>query len=425
MKKRFVGISLGLVLVLVLIFCTGVQAAGPGPNPVRALVAFNPEVNQPAKDVLLDKFGASFEKELPIINGLVVLIPQPALNALANETGVKVVELDKRVSAFPKPPWAGGPGGHDEEETPPQETPTGIDRIDANLNDNTGAGVKVAVIDTGIDYTHPDLSTNYKGGFDFVNNDNDPMDDNGHGTHVAGIIAAEDNDIGVVGVAPEAHLYAVKVLDKRGSGWVSDIIAGIGWCTDPNGDEDTSDRMDVANLSLGAPGQSSALHAAVINATDCGVTLVVAAGNESDNAGAYIPAAYDEVITVSAIADFDGQPGGLANSQQYGKGRFKTVQDDDAFAYFSNFGSDIDLAAPGVDIYSTWINGGYKTLSGTSMAAPHVAGAAALYIKMHPSSLPAQVLEGLLIAGWHSGDDKYFTGDPDTIPEPLLNAAGL
>ena len=109
----------------------------------------------------------------------------------------------------------------------------------------------------------------------------------------------------------------------------------------------------------------------------------------------------------------------------YGKGRFKTEQEDDAFAYFSNYGTDIDLAAPGVDIYSTWKKRGYEALSGTSMAAPHVAGAAALYILTNPGSTPAQVLEGLQSAGWHTGDYQYFTGDPDIYPEPLLNAAGL
>ncbi len=424
MKKKFAFISLALALILTLVLGSTVQAAGPNSSRVRALVAFYPEVNQPARDALMDKFGATQVKELPIIEGAVVLLPIPAISALSGEPGVKLVEMDQRVSAFSKPPWAGGPG-NGEEQQPPQEIPTGINRIDADLNSNTGAGVKVAVIDSGIDYSHPDLDANYKGGYDFVNNDNDPIDDNGHGTHVAGIIAAEDNDIGVIGVAPEAYLYAVKVLDKKGNGWLSDVIAGIGWCTDPNGDEDTSDRMDVANLSLGAKGSSLALHEAVINATNIGVTLVVAAGNESNDADAYIPATYDEVITVSAIADFDGQFGGLANSQVYGKGRFQTIQEDDAFAYFSNYGTDIDLAAPGVSIYSTYKGGGYETLSGTSMAAPHITGAAALYILTNPGSTPSQVLQGLKSAGWDSGNPEYFTNDPDNYEEPLLNAAGL
>jgi subtilisin family serine protease len=194
--------------------------------------------------------------------------------------------------------------------------------------------------------------------------------------------------------------------------------------------------MDIANLSLGAKGQSEALHTAVANATVAGVTLVVAAGNESDDAEDYIPATYDEVITVSAIADFDGQPGGLASPEYYGRGRFKIEQQDDAFAYFSNYGQDIDLAAPGVEIYSTYTNGKYETLSGTSMAAPHVAGAAALYIFTNApmpddvngdgtATVTEVVCLALQNAGWVSGDYKYFSGDPDIYPEPLLKADAL
>lgn len=420
MKKRFVFVALALVLAVALVLGTGVQAAGPDSSRVRVIVAFDSAVNEPARDALVTKFGGVVDRELPIIGGAVVLLPLRAVSALAGEPGVKFVELDQRVVAFPKPPWAGGPGGPDE-EPPPQELPTGIDRIDAETNDNTGYGVKVVVIDTGIDYTHPDLDANYKGGYDFVNNDTDPMDDNGHGTHVAGIIAAEDNEIGVVGVAPEAWLYAVKVLDRRGSGWLSNIIAGINWTVE--------NEMDVANLSLGAKGESQALHMAVINATNAGVILVVAAGNDSGDADTYIPATYDEVITVSAIADFDGEPGGAAPSQFFGKGRFKTEQEDDAFAYFSNYGVDIDLAAPGVAIYSTWKKGGYETLSGTSMSAPHVAGAATLYIAsqqaLGPDLTPAEVCQALQEAGWQAGDHEYFTGDPDGYPEPLLKADAL
>ena len=427
--RRYILIVLALALILALAFGTIAQAAGPNSGRVRAMVAFYPTVNEPARDVLLAKFGGEKYRDLPIIDGAVVFLPLPAVSALAGEAGVKFVELDQTVTAFPKPP-----------PTQPAEVlPTGVNRIDAELNSNKGTGIKVAVIDTGIDYTHPDLAANYKGGIDYVNDDADPKDDNGHGTHVAGIIAARDNDIGVMGVAPEAWLYAVKVLNSAGSGWISDIAAGIGWATDPNGDGNTSDHLDVANLSLGAKGTSTALHTAVINATNAGVTLVVAAGNDAADADAYIPATYDEVITVSAIADFDGLPGGLAASRYFGNKHFPTEQKDDAFAYFSNFGADIDLAAPGVSIKSTWTGGTYKTISGTSMAAPHVAGAAALYIyTQHPApadvngdgvaTVTEVVRQALQTAGWHSSDGLtggYFTGDPDGIPEPLVKAATL
>ncbi|MBI2858811.1 MAG: S8 family peptidase [Chloroflexi bacterium] len=375
------------------------------------MVAFFPAVNEPAREALLNKFGALKIRNLPIIDGSVVLLPLPALGAIVREAGVRLVEVDQRVSAFPKP------GGGTQ---PAQVVPTGIDRINAENLANTGAGVKVAVIDTGIDYTHPDLSAVYVSGIDYANDDNDPKDDNGHGTHVAGTVAAQNNSIGVVGVAPGVALYAVKVLDKNGSGWLSDVIAGIGWAKD--------NQMAVANMSLGAKGSSDALHTAVINATIAGVTLVVAAGNDSADAAAYIPAAYDEVITVSAIADFDGQPGGLASSKSYGRGRFAIVQKDDAFSYFSNYGAVVDIAAPGMDINSTWLGGTYKSISGTSMATPHVAGAAALYKASNPSATPAQVRTALRDNGWKSTDGLaggYFTGDPDSYPEPLAKATGL
>jgi subtilisin family serine protease len=229
-----------------------------------------------------------------------------------------------------------------------------VDRIDAEFawaEGYTGEGTKVAVIDTGIDYTHPDLIANYKGGKDFVNKDDLPMDDNGHGTHVAGIIAAcNNNDIGVVGVAPNASLYAVKVLDATGSGYYSDIIAGIEWCIG---------KVDIANMSLGGTYDSPSLHAACDTAAEH-ILLVAAAGNSGNRAGrgdnVNYPARYDTVIAVAATDSSDNR------------------------ASFSSTGPPLDIAAPGVSIYSTYKGGGYATMSGTSMAAPHVAGTLALLL---------------------------------------------
>jgi subtilisin len=222
----------------------------------------------------------------------------------------------------------------------------------AHTSGNKGAGTWVAVLDTGIDYTHPDLNDNFKGGIDIVFNDNDPFDDswNSHGTHVAGIIAAEENDIGVIGVAPEADLYAVKVLDGGGFGLLSWIIAGIDWAV-LNG-------MDIINMSLEGP-DSQFLQAACNNAYSAGVLLVAAAGNFGEIG---YPAKYDSVIAVTA------------------------TDANDAKATFSPIGPEVELAAPGVDILSTcsltnndcvW---GYRFLSGTSQASPHVAGTAALLL---------------------------------------------
>lgn len=214
----------------------------------------------------------------------------------------------------------------------------------------TGARVRVAVLDTGIDYTHPELRDNYKGGYNFVADNNDPMDDAyslSHGTHVAGIIAARNNGTGVVGVAPAAELYAVKVLDGGLGGELSDIIAGIEWAIE--------NRMQVVNMSFGNMEFSQALKDACDLAYRSGIVLVASAGNFSPGVVLY-PAAFDSVVAVSA-----------------------TYQDD-TLGTFSSYGPQVELAAPGHNIYSTAIGGGYRTNFGTSQAAPHVTGAAALLI---------------------------------------------
>jgi subtilisin family serine protease len=294
-----------------------------------------------------------------------------------------------------------------------QTLPTGIDRVDGELSSavsRNGSGsvdVDIAIIDTGLDTTHPDLHVvggkNCLTGTSF-------NDGNGHGTHVAGIAAAKDNAIGVVGVAPGARLWAVRVLNNAGSGTISSVICGIDWVTA------NSDVIDVANMSLGGSGSdgscsSDPLHQAICNSVNRGVVYVVAAGNSASDAQSFVPATYSQVITVSALADFNGRPGGGAPA---------TCRSDvdDTFADFSNFGSDVDLIAPGVCIYSTWKGGGYSTISGTSMASPHVAGAAALYASTHSSATPGEVKSALRRAGnvnWNDVDD------PDLTKEKLLN----
>jgi subtilisin len=298
-----------------------------------------------------------------------------------------------------------------------QTVPTGINRIDGELSSTVsgnGSGdvkVDVAIIDTGIG-ANSDLNvvggTNCVGGSSF-------NDDNGHGTHVAGTVAARDNAAGVVGVTPGARLYAVKVLNAQGSGSISQIICGIDWVTARAG------TIEVANMSLG--GQSpfgsfsgcnssfDPMHPAICRSVQAGVTYAVSAGNSAANANNFIPATYNEVITVSALADFNGRPGG-------GAAATCRADQDDTFADFSNFGSDVDLIAPGVCITSSAPGGGLATFSGTSMASPHVAGAAALYKSTHPSATPAQVRTALRNAGnlnWNNGDDG------DSTKEPLLN----
>jgi len=295
-----------------------------------------------------------------------------------------------------------------------QTLPTGINRVDGELSSavsGNGSGsvdVDIAIIDTGIDRTHPDLNVvggkNCSTGTSFT-------DGNGHGTHVAGTAAARDNGIGVVGVAPGARLWAVRVLNNKGSGTTSSLICGIDWVTAHSG------VIEVANMSLGGRGSdgscgSDPLHQAICTSVNAGVAYVVAAGNDASNAQNFVPATYAQVITVSALADFNGLPGGGAAPTCF-------LDVDDTFADFSNFGSDIDLIAPGVCIRSTWKGGGYNTISGTSMASPHVAGAAALYSStLTPRPTPSAVKLALQTAGnlnWNDADD------PDLINEKLLN----
>ena len=342
---------------------TGVASAQTQGQPSRYIVVFQGDfVNEPAQEALVRQFGEPL-KELPLVNGMVVLLPPTAKAPLAQQAQVLRIDVDAEVHALPKPPGTPGkgPDNGDEEPPPPQELPWGVNRIDAEhaWPDYTGTDVKVAVVDTGIDKDHPDLAV--AGG---VNCGRGPAkkwdDDNGHGTHVAGTIAALDNEIGVVGVAPEASLWAVKVLDRNGEGYVSDVIEGIEWCI-ANG-------MQVVNMSLGTNSDIQSLHDACDAAEAAGLLLVAAAGNDYGN-GVDYPAAYDTVIAVSA------------------------TDASDAFASFSDFGPQVELAAPGVDVPSTCtaaLDGsiydgdgevnGYAILSGTSMAAPHVAGTAALAI---------------------------------------------
>ena len=304
-----------------------------------------------------------------------------------------------------------------------QSLPTGINRVDAELSPTAKVNgvdervnVDVAVIDTGVDLDHPDLNV-YTAGAKNCSTGRTADDGNGHGTHVAGTIGALDNSTGVVGVAPGARIWPVRVLNNAGSGSWSSVICGIDYVTAH------ASQIEVANMSLGGTGSddgncgrsnNDALHAAICASVVAGVTYAVAAGNAADNAANHVPAAYDEVITVSALADFNGLPGG-------GAAATCRADVDDTFADFSNFGPDVDLIAPGVCILSTWKGARYNTISGTSMATPHVTGGAALYKATHPSAPPSAVKSALQAAG----TTNWTSQDPDGIQEKLLNVATL
>ena len=308
--------------------------------------------------------------------------------------------------------------------TTAQALPTGIDRINADRNivaaiDGTDqrVDVDIAILDTGIDRNHPDL--NVYNGRNFTSTLIHDWDDrHGHGTHVAGTAAALDNNFGVVGTAPGARLWAVKVQGDDGTGLLSDIIAGVDWVTARAG------LIEVANMSISGIGTSSLLHAAIRNSVAAGIVYVVAAGNDGQDVygadGVYgtaddvLLASYPEVLTVSALADSDGRAGGLGSLTSSGA--------DDSFASFSNFsrsviannpvvspGAAIDLMMPGVQILSTYKDGQYATMSGTSMAAPHAAGVAALYIAQHGRD--------------RNGDGAYTAADVYAIRQALIDGA--
>ena len=273
-----------------------------------------------------------------------------------------------------------------------ENLPWGIDKIEADQvwaspYNNKGTGIKVAILDTGIQYDHPDLKNNIKGGMNFAVGYSDGCttsncwtDRNGHGTHVSGIVAAEDNEVGVIGAAPEANLYAVKVLSDSGSGYYSDVIQGIEWAR--------TNKIQVISMSLGGTFDSLALQNAVKAARLSNIILVGAAGNSGDGDSytdnIIYPARYDSVISVGA------------------------TDSGDSIASWSSDGSALDVSAPGVNVLSTYIDNRYVYASGTSMAAPHVSGTVALMLKagIPPSEIQTKLQTksiDLLSPGW----DRY------------------
>ncbi len=306
-----------------------------------------------------------------------------------------------------------------------QVLPTGVDRIDADLNDAAAigrdgtsgplTGVGIAILDTGVD-RHRDLDV--QPGTACIGRTG-TRDRDGHGTHVAGTAAAKDNRKGVVGVAPGAPIYPVKVLNDDGVGSYRSIICGLDWVVA------NEDKVDVVNMSLGARDpqsttcDSDALHRAVCNVVEAGIPVVVAAGNEERSAETLAPAKFDEVITVSAFADANGRSGG-------GGSRTCANNRDDSFSRtYSNYGPAVDIAAPGDCIRSTYPGDRYRVFSGSSMASPHVAGAVALFLSENPDASPADVREWLLTeASVPQSDPRGFGGDVDSDPEPALYLGG-
>jgi minor extracellular protease Epr len=368
---RFVAIAGTAILTLALLLGTigtGTSIAA-SPNG-RYFIGF-----RGAPDAALIRgLGGEVVHSYSIVPAIAARLPEAAVKALANNPNIAYIEPDGICQAIV------------------DTVPWGITRVGADLvqaGGNSGLGIKVAIIDTGIDMTHPDLTV--AGGATFVTGTTTPNDDNGHGTHVAGTVAALANGSGVIGCAPAAALYAVKVLDSRGSGAWTDIVAGIDWAAN-NG-------MQVINMSLGGSTGTSTLQTACDNAYAKGIVIVCAAGNSGtvDGSGENVgyPAMYSSCIAVAA------------------------TDSNNLRASFSSTGVKVELAAPGVSIYSTYKGGTYATLNGTSMASPHVAGVAALVIKANSTWTNVQVRTALtataLDLGTAGRDTWYGYGLIDAV----------
>lgn len=344
MKKFILG-AITLFAIFGLALLAVQSAAEAKDSGGRKIVVFQIGLNDAAKDEIIAHAGGAKLKNLDLIGARAVWVPdRSAATKLAAYSGVVRVDDDVVVEALVQ-----GQKGPTPAPQPAESLPWGVERVKANLvwpSGNIADPIKVGIIDTGISNTHPDLLANVQGGVNTINPLKSWNDDNGHGSHVAGIVAALDNDIGVIGVGPAINLYAIKALNRNGSGFLSDIIEGIQWAVANN--------IQVINMSLGTASDIQSFRDAVTSAKNAGIVVVAAAGNSGGSV--IFPAAYPEVIAVSA------------------------TDRNNVIASWSSHGPEVDLAAPGMGIYSTYKGTSYATLSGTSMAAPHVAGSAALVL---------------------------------------------
>lgn len=394
-------------------------ASADEPIPGRYIVVLDGSVDHPGQVAAKHeaKYGTSSEDVYrDALDGYSAEVPQAELAALRADAQVSAVVPDAVLRLASPPP-------NTEIPAPPlhnrQQVPTGVRRI-GGLQSPTAdidgrderVKVDVAVIDTGLDPNHPDL--NVVETTNCVGRRYRPDD---HGTHVAGTVGALDNGIGVVGVAPGARIWSIRIFDAHEDTTLSTLLCAIDFVA-------AHGTIEVVNMSaafLGFDGgdcglsDDDPLHASICALTDSGVTFVASAGNNFEDTESSLPAAYDEVLAVSTLADYDGRAGREASPTCFDGGT------DDHFAWFSNFGADVDLIAPGVCILSSWWPLDYEYEIGTSQATPHVAGAAALYYARHPGADPDQVLAALL----RRGKPGPFPGDPDGISEPLVNVAGL
>ncbi|WP_199622598.1 S8 family peptidase [Paenibacillus alkalitolerans] len=356
MKRICRVLSIFVSLMMITFGGTHVLAERPDASPY--LIGFHDTVDI----ALIERYGGKIKRQYKYMPVVAAELSPQAAEELSKNPKIEYVEDDGYVYIIE------------------QVIPWGVAKIKApevhtSARGVTGKGIKVGVIDTGIDSTHEDLQVS--GGATFVEGTEDFMDDNGHGTHIAGIISALDNSVGVVGVAPQASLYAIKAVNKNGTGQVSDLVAAIEWAITNN--------MNIINMSLGVDSDHTTLRRAVDTAFSSGMLIVAAAGNRGFNSEGTIeyPAKYGSVIAVGAVDRQNNRAG------------------------FSSVGPELEIMAPGVDILST-VPGNYMTRSGTSMAAPHVTGEAALIWEASSNLTNAQVRETLNQTAQRLGDSFSF-----------------
>jgi subtilisin family serine protease len=406
-----------LVLSLAPIAMSFTSTAGSSGAYGRYIVVLKDSANAESVAGKATGLGATVNSLFGSVNSLVVSLPLLRVGRLEKDPRVAFVTPDRPVQMLDAA--AGGTTA----------VPTGVMRIGAAPVANVANPAKkaaVAIVDTGIKL-RPDL--NVVGGYDCAKDllgdllgggGGATKDNNGHGTHVAGIVGALDTAQGVVGVSPGTPLFAVRVFSSFGTGSLSNVVCGLNWVAEHAAEYN----IKAVNMSLGGEGtddghcgttDEDAFHAAVCRVTAAGVTVVVAAGNSKEDLAKSVPANYDEVLAVTAMADFDGKPGGLFS----GTGTCTTKGTDDVAAEFSNFAvpgapdAAHVIAAPGVCITSTWNDGKFKSISGTSMASPHVAGLVARCIDAGPCAgmSPAQIIAKLRTDAAARPAAEGFLGD--------------
>jgi subtilisin family serine protease len=419
--KKLVGMILGL-LALGLLCLAAARAedfSASQTGTIRRIVAFKSDVNAADRVKIAEASGGKVVRTLELINAVVVEMPAAEVR-IADARLKSRPEVD-RVDEDPKINWLKAVSAPSSDNFLPDihaiiqpfklskpsrladaPLPWGIKRVNASgawANGNKGQGVKLVVIDTGIDYNHPDLKPVIKGGWNAITKATDFMDDHGHGTHCSGTIAGQGQVIGgtaIWGVAPKVDLYGVKVLDANGSGTFDDVIAGMQWAV--------TNHMDVASMSLGASQGNDSLAAAVKAMKDNGVALIAAAGNSGD----------------------DGQGGDTVGYPAHYDGAIAIAASDanDQVAYFSSRGSAVALIGPGVDVLSLAPGGGTATMSGTSMATPHNAGLAALAVASGAHGYEA-VRSAMIAAATKLKDASGQPHAPNLQGNGLVDAAKL